>query len=535
MVPEGRPNVVIVVADDLGYSDFGGYGGEISTPNIDLLAAQGTRLTQFYNTARCSPSRASLLTGLHPHQAGIGILTGSDGPVGYPGDLNREGSTIAEILKSVGYATAAIGKWHLAADTHSPSDAWPTRRGFDYFYGTLTGCGSYYDPPTLVRGETPVADEQRVDDYYYTDAIGREAVEWIERAARADAPFFLYVPFTAPHWPLHAPEAAVRGYAGRYDVGWDVLREQRFRRQQEIGIVDPEATLSPRDADEPAWVDVVEPRWQARRMEVYAAQVELMDAAVGRILDALDRTGAADDTMVIVLSDNGASAEEVPHVPGFRSLDIFSDTTKDGEPVQLGNSPSIEPGPATTYSSYGRAWANLSNTPFRLYKMWTHEGGIAAPFIVRWPGGGVRPGAIARTPHQLTHVVPTVLEAVGVEPPQVVGGRPTLPLEGMSFLDELRGRTGQEQDVPLFWEHCGNAAVRRGSWKLVRTYGHPWELYELATDPTELHDVISDHRGVAEELLELWTAWARRVGVRPFGAVVDLYEVRGGDENAARR
>ncbi len=535
MTDAHRPNVVLILADDLGFSDFGSYGGEISTPHVDRLAADGTRLTQFYNTARCSPSRASLLTGLHPHQAGIGILTGGDGPVGYAGNLNRSGATIAEILKAAGYATAAIGKWHLAADVHAPNGSWPTRRGFDYFYGTLTGCGSYYDPPTLVRGETPITSEQRSDDFYYTDAIGDEAVGWLERTAGAGEPFFLYVPFTAPHWPLHAPEEAVQRYAGRYDAGWDELRADRFARQQAMGIVEEAATLSPRDADEPAWAQVAEPGWQARRMEVYAAQVELMDAAIGRILGTLDRLGVADNTLVIALSDNGASAEEVPHLPGFRTMDFFRDTTTDGHAVQLGNEPSIIPGAATSFASYGRAWANLSNTPYRLYKMWTHEGGIAAPFIVRWPGGGVRAGAIVRSPHQLTHVLPTVLDAVGLTTPSGPDGQGIVPLEGDSFLDELRGSGRPHRDQPLFWEHCGNAAVRRGDWKLVRIYGQPWELYDLAADPTELHDVIGEHRELAEELLELWTAWARRIGVRAFSTIVDLFHIRGADEHAARR
>lgn len=534
MNPSTRPNVVLILADDMGFSDIASYGGEISTPNLDRLAAQGTRLTQFYNTARCSPSRASLLTGLHPHQVGIGILTGPDGPVGYPGDLNREGPTVAEILKSAGYATAVIGKWHLSADVNTPTDAWPTRRGFDYFYGTLIGCGSYYDPPTLVRGEEPVEVED--PNFYYTDAIGDEAVAWIAGAAAKEDPFFLYVPFTAPHWPLHAPDATVRRYAGHFDAGWDDLREQRLARQRDLGIVGEQTKLSPRDPEEPAWADVAEPAWQARRMEVYAAQVELMDAAIGRILDALDEAGVADDTVVIALSDNGASPEEVPHIADFRNQLFFGATTRQGEPVQLGNQADIQPGPATTYASYGRGWANLSNTPFRLYKKWVHEGGIAAPFLVRWPAGGVLPGAIARTPHQLTHVLPTILDALAVPAPATAGGLPGQSIEGTSFLGELRGTGGSTATtIPLFWEHCGNGAVRRGDWKLVRVFDQPWELYDLSSDPTELHDVAHEHADVAEDLLGLWVEWARRVGVRPFEQIVDLYELRGGGEPAAAR
>jgi arylsulfatase len=524
-----RPNIIVILADDLGYSDIGAYGGEIDTPNLDRLAAEGTRLTQFYNTARCSPSRASLLTGLHPHQTGIGILTGDDGEVGYPGDLRTDATTIAEMLRAEGYRTAVTGKWHLSADVWNPSHSWPTRRGFDEFFGTVAGCGSYYAPGTLVRGETPIPEETEDPEFYYTDAIGREAVSFVERTAADREPFLLYVPFTAPHWPLHAPEEAVAKYAHRFDDGWDVLRAQRLQRQIELGIAVHDAQLSPRDPREPAWDDADDHAWQARRMEVYAAQVDLMDAAIGSILDALDRHGIADDTIVIFLSDNGASPEELPHIPDFRShTEFFSPTTRAGEEVGLGNEPSIVPGPETSYASYGRPWANLSNTPFRLYKKWVHEGGIAAPFIVRWPAGNVVAGGLVRTPHQLTHIVPTLLDAVGIAPDD----RPALPARG--FLDELTHGDAAESQT-LFWEHCGNAAVRRGRWKLVRRFGHPWELYDLATDPTELNDVLDGHRELAEDLYHLWVEWSHEVGVQPFERIVDLYDIRGGGEPAAAR
>lgn len=529
-----RPNVVLVLVDDLGYSDLGCYGGEISTPNIDALAEGGTRLTQFYNTARCSPSRASLITGLHPHQTGIGILAGDDSPVGYKGNLHGGCATMAEILRGAGYATALTGKWHMAADVRNPNDAWPTRRGFDYFYGTVTGCGSYYSPGTLTRGEANIEHEAESAGFYYTDAITDEAVAFIERSSAAKQPFFLYTAYTAPHWPLHAPEEDVRKYAGCFDAGWDTLRRERFERQLELGIVEPGAELSPRDPQEAAWDEVEDKDWQARRMEVYAAQVDRMDQGVGRILDALRRLGQFEDTLVIFLSDNGASPEEIPHMEPEKFVsrtDIFRSHTRTGEPVRLGNEPDILPGPENTYSSYGRPWANLSNTPFRLYKKWTHEGGIAAPFIVQWPGGHIEAGQILRQPRQLVHVLPTVLDALGLDYPSAVGEQAIPPMEGDSFLDLLAGggeASSSVDDGPtLYWEHCGNGAIRRGPWKLVREYPKPWELYDLAKDPTELHDVADQNRGLAQNLLADWSVWADRVGVLPFNRIEDLYVLRG--------
>lgn len=525
-----RPDIVLILADDLGYSDLGCYGGEIETPRLNSLAADGVRLTQFYNTARCSPSRASLLTGMHPHQTGIGVLTGDDSPSGYPGSLQPDVPTLAEMLSKGGYRTAAAGKWHLAADVRSPDDAWPTRRGFDSFYGTLTGCGSYYAPPTLVRNETNIEEETQDPDFYYTDAISEEAVRSIEASSDAEEPLFLYVAYTAPHWPLHAPPEDIALYAGRYDEGWDRLREQRMSRQQELGIIPEQSALSPRAPGEQAWEETREKSWQTRRMETYAAMVDRMDRGIGRIVDALEAKGTLDNTVLVFLSDNGASPEEVPHFEReafIRRRDIFSPTTRSGEPVRLGNEPSIPPGPEDTYSSYGRPWANLSNTPFRMYKKWTHEGGIAAPFILRWPDGGLPAGELCRTPLQLVHVVPTLLEAAELDEDAVRPfGAPAL--EGTSLLGALApGAEAADTAGDLFWEHCGNAAVRRGAWKLVREHGSPWELYDLSIDPTELHDVSAQNRELSEELLAAWSSWADRVGVLPFGRIEDLYELKG--------
>jgi len=546
-----RPNVVLILVDDMGFSDIGCYGGEISTPNLDRLAAGGVRFSQFYNTARCSPSRASLLTGLHPHQTGIGILTGDTRPHGYPGNINDRCVTIAEVLKAAGYATCLSGKWHLAAELREPNDAWPTRRGFDRFFGTLTGCGSFFQPGTLMRGEVNVESEALRPDFFYTDAISDEAAAFVRDARPAGQPFFLYVAYTAPHWPLHARDEDMARYRGRFDEGWDVLRERRLARLRAEGILDASAGLTDRDPTQPAWNDAEYKEWQARRMEAYAAQIDRMDQGVGRILGALEETGALANTMIVFLSDNGASDEALPLVKLERfkeRSDILRVRTRDGREVRIGNEPSIVPGAEDTYASYGRAWANLSNTPFRYYKQWTHEGGIATPFIVHWPQGKLRDGSVVRAPFQLVDVLPTVLEATGAAYPSQHGGRQILPYEGRSLLPALRGHAVPE--ATLYWEHTGNAAVRRGPWKLVRAHplvkkywvdtgdaatrpgmacdeSYTWELYDLSTDRSEVHDVAGQHPEIVSELGRQWHAWAERVGVIPLQEIVDAFAERG--------
>jgi len=511
-----RPNVVLIMADDMGYSDIGCYGSEIRTPNLDALAAGGVRMSQFYNTARCSPARASLLTGLHPHQTGIGILTDDDGPVGYPGTLNNRCVTIAEVLGDHGYATAMRGKWHLTGQVHQPNHAWPTRRGFEDFYGILTGASSYFDPSTLHRGEVP---EPFTEDRYFTTVLGEEAAAFVDGQS-TDQPFFLYLPFTAPHWPLHAPQEVVDSYRGVFDAGWDELREQRYRRLVDSGLISGDWALSDRDDEVVAWTDAGDHDWQARRMEVYAAQVELLDAAIGEVVQALRRTGRLDNTLIMFLSDNGGCAEEMPPgwVDDLPSLPVHMvATTRDGGPVMRGNAPAVIPGGPDTYSSYGKPWANLSNTPFREYKHWVHEGGIATPFIAHWPDGGLQAG-IDHDPHQLPDVLATVLEATGATYPDSFPGRDLLPLEGTSMLGSWRGTpTG---DHRLFFEHEGNAAIRDGRWKLVRKFGRDWELYDLDQDRTELHDLSDQQPERVEAMGTQWQEWADRCGVRPRGPIV---------------
>jgi arylsulfatase len=530
-----RPNVVLVLVDDMGFSDLGCYGGEVLTPNLDRLGREGVRFSHFYNTARCSPSRASLLTGLHPHQAGIGILTNDDLPHGYPGNLNRACATMAEVLRDAGYATCLSGKWHLATEMKVPNDAWPTRRGFDRFFGTLTGCGSFFQPGTLTRGEASAAAEAAAPDFFYTDAITDEAVRFIEDHAAPDAaPFFLYAAYTAPHWPLHAKPEDIAKYDGFFDRGWDALRVERLKRLVAEGILPADTALSDRDPTQPAWDEAADKAWQAIRMQVYAAQIDEVDQGIGRLLRTLEECGKREDTLIIFLSDNGASPEVLPlvKIEKFRLRhDILPATGKSGAPMRVGNTPDIVPGPDDTYASYGRAWANLSNTPFRFYKRWVHEGGIAAPLIINWPNGGLDAGAVVDQPFQLVDVLPTVLEATGgrYPPPSITW--PVEALEGRSMLAALRGEACDP--APLFWEHTGNAAIRVGRWKLVREYPGEWELYDLDADRTELRDLAAAQPEIVRDLAAQWQAWADRVGVIPFEVTLRLYRERGLEDTEA--
>ena len=527
---QDRPDIVLILADDMGFSDIGCYGGEIETPALDALARDGVRMTQMYNTARCSPSRASLLTGLHPHQVGVGILNFDDTPDGYPGNLSEGCVTIAEALKPAGYRTCLSGKWHVASDMETPNSAWPTRRGFDEFYGTLEGAGSFYQPRTLHHNETPVEDEALDPDFFYTDAISDHATRFIadHDQQHPDDPFFLYLAYTAPHWPLHAQPEDIDRYRGRFDAGWDELRRQRLDRLRAEGILEQDWDLTDRDPRVPAWDDVDHREWEALRMATYAAQVDRMDQGIGRVVEELRRRGRLDSTVIIFLSDNGGCAEEMPpdKVQEFVTAFIpMKDTTRTGEKVHPGNIPGLEPGPEATYQSYGRCWANLSNTPFREYKHWVHEGGISTPLIAHWPDGLGTDGAIRHAPHQLVDVLPTLLEVAGAEYPQRRDDHPVPAAEGRSMLAGWRGEGGE--DRPLFFEHEGHAAVRRGRWKLVRKYRFDWELYDIDADRTELHDVAADHPEIVAELSDRYQTWATRCGVIPREVVLDLYQRRG--------
>ncbi|MEX2170798.1 MAG: arylsulfatase [Pirellulales bacterium] len=523
------PNIVIILTDDMGYSDLGCYGGEINTPNLDSLADNGLRFTQFYNTGRCCPTRASLLTGLYPHQAGVGHMMEDRQLPGYRGDLNGNCVTIAEVLRTAGYGTYMCGKWHVTPAPkrgHEPDrHNWPLQRGFDHFYGTIMGGGSYFDPATLTRDNKLIVPEN-FDEYYYTDAITGNAVGFIEQRD-AERPFFLYVAYTAAHWPMHAKPEDIAKYQGKYDAGWDALRQQRYERMQQLGVIDSTAQLSPNVQD---WDAVQDKAWYADRMEVYAAMVDSMDQGVGRIVNALQNQGQLDNTLVLYLQDNGGCQEEIqslreptteaalrpkakPLGPRAMQFDLTPAFARDGRPVRLGRG--VVPGPADTYGSYGIEWANVSNTPFRQYKHFVHEGGISTPLIAHWPAQIERTGELEHQPGHLIDLMATCVDLAGAEYPAQRGDQAVSPREGVTLRPAFAGQP-LERERPIFWEHESNRAVRAGDWKLVaKGKSGPWELYEISTDRSEMNDLAATHPEKVAELTAAWDAWAQRSQVLP--------------------
>ncbi|MHB8901157.1 MAG: arylsulfatase [Thermoguttaceae bacterium] len=515
-VTERQPNILILLADDLGFSDLGCYGAEaIDTPNLVGMAKNGLRFTQFYSAGRGCPSRASLLTGLYAHQTGVGQLLVDYQSPGYRGNLNDRCATIAERLGSAGYQTFLAGKWALTlhVDERAPQYDWPRQRGFDHFFGTLLGAGDYFNPATLARGNELVGQKEN-SDFYYTEAIAEESVSMLDKAVANPSPFFMVVSLTAPHWPLHARPLLIDAYRGRFEMGWDELREKKYARMVDMGIVHRYWKLSARDPRVLSWFDVPFKEWHQRRMEVYAAQVEAMDQAVGRILDKVRQLGREQNTLVMFLSDNGASGEEI--LAGAAGAEFAAKTLK-GVAIQTGNDPQIMPGDATTCQSYGVPWANASNTPFRSYKGSCYEGGIAVPLIVRWPAV-IRPslatGDMTREIGHVIDVAATCYDVAGVPYGQLHEGRRVQPLEGTSLLAAFLGKAMPLR--PLFFEFEGNRAVRYGKWKLVASNGASWELYDMLADRTETTDVAGGNAAVVEKMASLYDAWAARVGVQPW-------------------
>jgi len=505
-----RPNIVLIMADDLGFSDIGCYGSEILTPNLDRLAKGGLRFTQFYNTARCCPTRASLLTGLYPHQAGVGHMMTDHRLPGYRGNLSKRCLTIAQVLGAAGYQTMMAGKWHVTRHTgpEGPKHNWPHNRGFEKFYGTIHGAASYFDPVTLTRGSHFV---RATGDYYYTDEISKQAARFIEEARR-DKPFFLYVAYTAPHWPLHARPEVIASYRGKYAAGWDALREARHKRMIAMGIVKRRWPLTPRDPRVGPWESAPYRAWQQQRMEVYAAQIDSMDQGIGRILEKIRQVGAERNTLVMFLADNGACAEEI--TPSWKGLHI-PEKTREGRAVQVGNNPNSTPGTEDTYQSYGIAWANASNTPFRLYKHWVHEGGIATPLVVSWPAVIRDGGKITRQVGHVVDIMATCCDVAGTNYPKVFKGLPIDPTEGMSLVPIFLGQ--ERKRGPVYWEHEGNRAVREGKWKLVSKYPGDWELYDLEADRTEMNNLAAQYPNGVRYMIDLYESWAKRAHVEPWG------------------
>jgi arylsulfatase len=527
-----RPNIIVILSDDMGYSDIGCYGGEIETPTLDRLAANGLRYTRFYNTGRCCPTRASLLTGLYAHQAGIGEMTGDGGQRGYRGSLARNAVTIAEALRPAGYRTYMAGKWHVTTQLKPDGNKanWPLQRGFDRFYGTIIGAGSFFDPWTLTQGNdaiTPDNDEEyQPEQYYYTDAISDYASRYVREHSRdhADRPFFMYVAYTAAHWPMHALERDITKYRGRYDAGYEAIRKSRFERMKELGVIG-DWKLSPAAA---GWKDVDEADrpWELRCMEVYAAMVDSMDQGIGRIVESLEATGQLENTLILYLQDNGGCAEAYGRKPPKRPLPdaivpmgkdelqtkMTPGRTRDGRPVRTG--PGEMPGPADTSIAYGRNWANVSNTPFREYKSSNHEGGIATPLIAHWPKGIAARHELRHEPGHLIDIMATCIELSGAEYPTRFADHDILPMEGRSLTGGFAADRMEERT--LLFEHYGRAAIRKGPWKLVRAGdARPWELYAIEQDRTELEDRSEKHPEKVRELSELWKNEAERTFIYP--------------------
>lgn len=521
-----KPNIILILADDMGFSDIGCFGSEIATPNLDRMAQDGVRFTQMYNCARCCPTRASMLTGLYPHQAGVGHMVNDAGTPAYQGYLREDTATIAEALRAGGYRTLMSGKWHVGGE-YNPGDpaTWrragdarhptPRSRGFDRFYGSLTGAGSYFTPPVMFDDDEPIRPGF-AEEYYLTDAISDRATQMIAECPN-EQPFFLYLAYTAPHWPLHAKPEDIAKYTGTYRSGWDTLRTNRHETLRDAGVVDRRWPISPRDPDSHPFGDERNRDWEAQRMAVYAAQVDTMDQGIGRVLQAVEARGQIDDTLVVFLSDNGGCAEFLREdgTPGSWP-EFYGGETYNGGRVHVGNTPSRDPGGPETFMSYDLPWANASNTPFRLFKHWVHEGGISTPCVVSYPRRHER-HALRHTPLHVVDLLPTFLEAAGIEPPtEIERGDRRFAVrrpEGESFLSAL-GNDRYHRDRLIFWEHEGNRAVRDGDWKLVRRYPGRWEVYHIGDDRTELNDLSIREGHRLREMASAYDVWAQRCEVR---------------------
>ncbi|MFM9825682.1 arylsulfatase [Flavobacterium sp.] len=533
-----KPNVIVILTDDMGFSDIGCFGSEIKTPNIDKLATNGISFTHFYNTARCSPSRASLMTGLYPHQAGMGFLSNYNyDEAGYVDDLSKKAVTIAEVFKQAGYATYMSGKWHLNKEKSIPNDRsnWPLQRGFDRFFGMLIGSGSFYDPGTLMSDNTFIAPGK---DFYLTHAITNNVVRFIDENPK-EKPFFFYIAYTAAHWPLQAPENEVQKYKGVYDKGWDETRKLRFEKLKKLGIISKKAVLTARGVDIPEWKNEPMKDWQVRRMEVYAAMVDIMDQGIGKIISTLEKNGELENTVIFYMHDNGGCAEtlnsneaEIPLTDEqkkgkpFAKDSIFLGKiptyTRDGEFIRSGKG--IMPGPANTWTAYGEEWANVSSTPFRLYKHFVHEGGIASPLIIHWPEGIKAKGKLRTQPGHLIDIMATCVEIAGLQYPTNFNGNAIYPLEGKSLVPAFTNKSINREFI--FWEHEGNRAIRMGNWKLVSKTQkqkkftpadeNSWELYDMEEDPSESINLAFKYPDKVKTMAALWEKEARRTMAKPW-------------------
>lgn len=527
-----KPNIIVIMADDMGFSDLGCYGGEIRTPNLDYLASNGIRYTQFYNTSRCCPTRASLLTGLYNQQAGIGKMTDLEDEPGYRGHLTENTVTLAEVLKMAGYQTAMTGKWHVSNTTvqkdpkeqlawlnhqkefgdFAPLDQYPTSRGFDKYFGNIWGVVDFFDPFSLVSGTTPV--RQVPKNYYHTDAINDTTVAYINEFSKASAPFFIYVAETAPHWPLMALPEDIAKYKDTYKVGWEAIRKARYQKMSQLGLIDPARTpLSKRFQDDLTWEANPDEEWDAQAMAVHAAMIDRMDQGIGRMISALRKNGQLDNTLILFLSDNGASPENcAAYGPGF---DRPSET-RDGRKIVYDLKKQILPGPQTSYASIGQRWANVANTPYQYWKAESYEGGIHTPLVAFWPAGiTAKKGSYNAQVGHVMDFMRTFVELTGAKYPATYKGHPITPTTGISLVPSFQGKASAGH-VSLFNEHFGARYARSGHWKLVSaSRDTTWHLFNLATDRAETQDVAVHHPDKVRQLASEWHQWARRHQVFP--------------------
>lgn len=493
-----RPNIVLILADDLGYADLGCYGSEIATPNLDRLAAGGIRFTQFYNAARCCPTRAALLTGLYPHEAGVGHMLQPWHPPSYTVGIQPNTVTIGQLLRDAGYRTYHVGKWHVGGADQADRPNHPLNRGFDHTFGTAGG-GGFFDLQPLYQDREYIKPGA---NFYATEAFTDHAVEFLDRHGKEgnSQPFFLHLCYTAPHFPLHALDEDVAKYRGKYRDGWDQLRERRFARQRELGLLPEGVKLSPRDPVAQAWADVPDSErdeWDLR-MAVYAAMIDRMDQGIGRVLAAVEKLGATENTLVMFLSDNGASAE---------ALDSWPNPAR-------GHRPGAITGQRDSHRCLEVGWANAANTPFREHKMWTHEGGISTPLVAYWPAGIKARGELTQQVGHVIDILPTLLEVAGAKYPDEFHGQPIAAPSGESLLPALTGQKPVART--LAWEHEGNRAIRAGDWKLVAVFRGPWQLYDLKNDRSETVDLAAEHPDTVRELATAWQSWADKVGLVPW-------------------
>ncbi len=504
---ENRPNIVLILVDDMGYSDLSCYGGEINTPNIDALAYEGLRFTNFYNTGRCCPTRASLLTGLYPHQAGVGRMVYNNYGGAYQGFLNNQAVTLAEVLGPAGYKTLMTGKWHVG---HQPGQ-WPTDRGFERFYGihihvdsyykVLKGCDVYLDGELLIaETDDPVNHLHPDQDWYTTDAFTDYAIHFLDEESKdSDQPFFLYVAHNAPHFPIEAPDEDVAKYKGQYLDGWDVLREEKFERMKEMGIIPSHSVLS--STENTLWSDLYDADKNELdfRRAIYSAQIDRLDQNVGRLVDHLKKIGKYDNTLILFMSDNGCSNETGQFGMNWDKYKIenYKEWKEEGG----------------WSVSQGQAWANYSNVPFRLYKKYNHQGGIATPLIAHWPEKIKNKGGYERRVGHVIDIMATLNDVAEASYPSSQNNQQIKPSEGKSLIPFLTGKERAAHEH-LYWEHEGNRAVRQGDWKLVAESEKEWELYNLEEDPTELKNLIDIKPEKVEQLRKAYAQWAMKNDVR---------------------